>query len=174
MLRLQRKRRSRGAAYAEACVMIPVFIIIIWSYNLLYSANVARGTAMMNARSDAWEVSMEGCGMLDGGECRGDGCDEDGEVNSALSGDNSWILRILGGLFGPEVGGSSTVNYEVGTPSGANWGSREGGPLMSSGSASADIVVVCNTRRQTIWQILKQAICAVPGLGSFLDFISFC
>lgn len=162
MLRLHRKRRSRGAAYAEACVMIPVFITIIWAYHLLYNANVARGTAMMNARSAAWERSMEGCTFFEGGACEGDGCVEG---SSASEGLDSWIVDILGPLFGPPANGASTVDYNVG---GTPWG------LMSGGAASADIRLVCNTKRQTLWQILKEAICNVPGLGSFLSFISFC
>lgn len=164
MLRLQRKRRSRGAAYAEACVMIPVFITIIWSYHLLYNANVARHSSMANARSVAWENAMEGCTFFDGGSdaCVGDGCTDAEAVSSGL---DSWIIDILGPLFGPPVSGSSTVNYEVGgTPFG----------LMSGGAATAHINLVCTSKRQTLWEILKEAICNVPGLGSFLSFISFC
>jgi hypothetical protein len=144
--------------------MIPVFITIIWSYHLLYNANVARGTAMMNARSSAWELSMAGCTFLERGGCEGDGCAEGEAAGEGLSGD-SWIMDILGPIFGPNVSGASSVNYEVtGTP----WG------LMSGGAANADIQLVCNTKRQTLWQILKEALCNVPGLGSFLSFISFC
>ena len=164
MLRLQRKRRTRGAAYAEACVMIPVFITIIWSYHLLYNANVARGTSMMNARSEAWEAAMEGCGIAEGGGgCTGDGCGAEGtDAPSALP---DWVLAVMGPIFGPEVSGASSVDYEVtGTP----WG------LMSGGAASSRVTMVCNTKRQTLWQILQDAICRVPGLGSFLSFISFC
>ncbi|MFK8001401.1 MAG: hypothetical protein AB8H86_17530 [Polyangiales bacterium] len=164
MLRLQRKRRSRGAAYAEACVMIPVFITIIWAYHLLYNANVARGTAMMNARSQAWELSMAGCTFFEGGSCEGSGCADGAAVGDGLSG-SGWIMDILGPIFGPNVSGASSVDYEVG---GTPWG------LMSGGAASADVSLVCNTKRQTLWMILKEAICNVPGLGSFLDFISFC
>ena len=144
--------------------MIPVFITIIWAYHLLYNANVARGTAMMNARSDAWELSMAGCTFFEGGSCTGDGCAEGGGVEGALA-DDGWIMAILGPIFGPNVTGSSSVNYEVG---GTPWG------LMSGGSASAHVMVVCNTKRQTLWMILQEAICNVPGLGSFLDFINFC
>lgn len=145
--------------------MIPVFITIIWAYHLLYNANVARGTAMMNARSQAWELSMAGCTFFEGGSCEGSGCGEGGAVGDGLGGSNSWIMDILGPIFGPTVSGASSVDYEVG---GTPWG------LMSGGAASADVSLVCNTKRQTLWMILKEALCNVPGLGSFLDFISFC
>lgn len=164
MLRLQRKRRSRGAAYAEACVMIPVFIIIVWSYHLLYNANIARHTSMMNSRSQAWELSMAGCTFFEGGSCEGDGCGDGGGVEGALA-DDGWIMAILGPIFGPNVTGASNVAFEVG---GTPWG------MMSGGSASSRVTLVCNTKRQTLWMILKEAICNVPGLGSFLSFINFC
>ena len=107
---------------------------------------------------------MAGCTFSEGGSCEGDGCGEGGALGDGLAGD-SWIMDILGPIFGPNVSGASDVAYEVG---GTPWG------MMSGGSASSHITLVCNTKRQTLREVLKEAICNVPGLGSFLDFINFC
>ncbi len=176
MLSRHRNRRTRGAAYAEAVIMLPVFMILMWGYYLLYNGHGARRTAMAGARTSAWEASMEGCGLLDEATNTCESCgDSPGEgplapsgvFDSLTSGSMSWLGDIIGGLFGPLVGRQNNAEYD------AHFVPEDS--LRDGGTVRARMQVVCNTKRETLLGIIKQALCRSGLIGGILDFIGdFC
>ena len=179
MMIRNRAKRSRGAAYAEAIIMLPVFIVTLWGYQLLFSGHRARTAAMSQARHAAWASSMEGCGLGEDAISTCPGCD--GSSDSApgdVPGDAGaiwdrlqdipFIGGILSGLFGPMVDGSGSQTY-ASTYSGAR------SDRQKNGEARAAVHVVCNTKRETLGDIIKRALCNTPVVGALVSFIpDFC
>ena len=169
LTRNNRRGRSRGAAYAEALIMLPVFFITLWGYQLLFHGHSAKAEAAAVSRTSAWETSMAGCGLLDESDSTCSGCPaaDTSDVIGALGGEAmGWFSGILGGLFGPMVGAGAVEDYN----SGEGFSS-----LSRDGSVSASMGVVCNTKRETLISIIKQALCENPIMGPIVSYISdFC
>lgn len=164
----RRNRRTEGAAYAEAVIMLPVFFIIFTGFYVLYNANTARLDAMSVARTEAWRIASEGCPLGESSECVGDACGAIGTVTSgldaALAGTGparALLQSVLDSLLGPNTMASDTQTFA-------------GSGAFSGGSAGAAYQVVCNTQRETFMGLIKRAACAmVPtAVASYLS--SFC
>ncbi len=163
-------RDCRGAAYAEAVIVLPVLITILWGNYLIMGAGSSKLEAMNEVRRVAWEAANtpseceetsdhDGADRFDGG----------GAVTTLLG----WMsaaegIPIVGDLlsdfFGmPHIPSPSTSSYEI--P-----GAFGGG----TGTASAEYMVMCNTERKTISMMLTRAFCDLVekisggGVPSFL------
>lgn len=148
---------ERGAAYAEAVIMLPVFMAIFAGYLVLFNAHSARLETMNNVRSATWQRSVEGCGLFDADEgCTGACADRIGSISGGIASDIPIVGGMLSSLVGPIVSeGATPVSYD-GVVESANFEGSFGG-----GSATSSYQLVCNTRRQTVWDIVKAAACQI-------------
>lgn len=141
---------ERGAAYAEAVIMLPVFMAIFAGYYALFNAHSARLETMNNVRSATWQRSVEGCGLFDADEgCTGACASEIGSISGEIASDIPIVGGMLSSLVGPIVSeGRTAVDYD-------------GAAAFGGGSATSSYQLVCNTRRQTVWDIVKAAACEI-------------
>jgi len=163
-------RDTRGAAYAEAVIVLPVLITILWGNYLIMGAGSSKLEAMNEVRRVAWEAANTPSECEESSDHRGADRFGGGVVTDLTS----WMGRaesipivgdLLSDFFGvPHIPSPATSNYEI--P-----GAFGGG----SGTASAEYMVMCNTERKTISMMLSRAFCdlveRISG-GSVPSFLS--
>ena len=146
---------TRGAAYAEAVIVLPVLIGILWGNYLIFNAGSSKLEAMNDVRRVAWQAANTPDVCEETSDPSGaDTFNTGGVVTSVLGWmDSAATIPVVGdflsNFFGvPHRPSPSTVSYDI--P-----GAYGGG----TGAASAAYMVMCNTERLTISMMLKRAFC---------------
>ena len=150
-------RDQRGAAYAEALIVLPVLILIMGGNYLLLNAGVAKTTAMNSVRRDAWHTA-NGSGCDESNECPGD-CD-------TFDGGGGPVSRVMGWIQGlaniPLIGDIVENFFGVPTTVGANESFEVPGAFTGvQNTASAGYRIMCNTERKTIRMLMTEAFCGL-------------
>lgn len=164
-------RDTRGAAYAEAVIVLPVLITILWGNYLVMGAGSSKLEAMNEVRRVAWEAANTPSRCEESSDHDGADRFDGGGVVTELMGwmgeaeDIPIIGDLLADFFGvPHIPSPATSSYDI--P-----GAFGGG----TGSASAEYMVMCNTERKTISMMLSRAFCdlveKISG-GSVPSFLS--
>ncbi len=154
---------EKGAAYTEAVVMLPVYILVFALFYMVHDSAIAKTISMSESRQAGWAAAFSDCGGGDESGCpscsataegfptddgtamgslRGAVSDIGGEgiVGGALSG---VLGSLLDGLFGGQVTRYGNASYD--RPAYLGGGTVD----VSSG-----YTMVCNPERQTIGSIL--------------------
>lgn len=148
-------RDCRGAAYAEAVIVLPVLITILWGNYLIMGAGSSKLEAMNEVRRVAWEAANTPSECEETSDPDGADRFDGGGVVTTLTG---WMsaaesIPIVGDLlsdfFGlPHVPSPATADYEIPATFGGG-----------TGTSSAEYMVMCNTERKTISMMLSRAFC---------------
>ncbi len=162
-------RDTRGAAYAEAVIVLPVLITILWGNYLIMGAGSSKLEAMNDVRRVAWEASNTPSECEESSDPDGADRFDGGGVVTTLLGwmDLAQGIPIVGDFladfFGvPHVPSPASVSYEI--P-----GAFGGG----TGTSTAEYMVMCNTERKTISTMLRRAFCdLVDSFGGIPPFLS--
>jgi len=148
-------RDTRGAAYAEAVIVLPVLITILWGNYLIMGAGSSKLEAMNEVRRVAWEAANTPSECEESSDPDGaDRFDGGGAVTTLLGWmDAATSIPVVGDFlsdfFGvPHVPSPATASYDI--P-----GAFGGG----TGTSTAEYMVMCNTERKTISMMLKRAFC---------------
>ncbi|UJR83813.1 TadE/TadG family type IV pilus assembly protein [Sandaracinus amylolyticus] len=160
-------RDTRGAAYAEAVLVIPVFVLLAGGVVYLHGVHAARMDASLRARECAWAYANGGCETLPP-ECRetGGGAADDGgdpaladAVASVQEMQSSFPIPGLGStgeaIFGRTVRLSATAT-------------AQSTPLFPAPprEMEASALGVCNERERTIETVARDVFCsAVSSIG---------
>jgi hypothetical protein len=163
-------RDTRGAAYTETVLMMPVLISIFAGIGVFHAAYRGRMDAAEDARRCVWEYANggcttppPGCEAIVGGSSASPLSDPavDGharDANQAL-GDMSRIIPVpgLGGLLESILGTTTTAraSRQIQMPAWLGGATR---------TESASETVVCNERPRELEDLIRDAFCAaVPG-----------
>ncbi len=169
-------RDTRGAAFAEALVMMPAFILLFAGVGFFHHYYTARMNAAETARRCAWAYSNGGCDQVPGGCAGVVGGQDAGGAPRASSGDiaeaQTQIDRITSGVAVPGL--DSIRRAILGTATTAT--GRESVPIpdVARGGrrdATCRYTVVCNERERTLASIVRDAFCAKAnslGIGGVL------
>lgn len=159
-------RDEGGAAYAEAVVMMPVFIAMLALFGLVHHEAHQKMSTMAESRSQAWQTSNAGCNGEAVGcdSCTTVGSDEDGTVFGSIQdafgdiGSIPIVGSILQGMLDGLLGTQTTLraSASVNRPNYLGGGARD---------ASSSYTVMCNPVRQSIWGMVRDAFCGfIPFL----------
>ncbi|UJR82148.1 TadE/TadG family type IV pilus assembly protein [Sandaracinus amylolyticus] len=161
-------RDTRGAAYAEVVLMMPVFISLFAGIGFFHHFYMARMDAAAEARRCAWAYANGGCDQVPAG-CEGVVGGAGGgaesrtsrpEVNSGIADaregvaqmDRDMPLSASRRIYEAILGSSTTArgSESVPMPDWVGGGSRD---------ARCGYTVVCNEREQTLGGLIREAFC---------------
>jgi hypothetical protein len=159
-------RDQRGAAYAEAVVMLPVYLAMFALFGLVHNEAHQKMETLAQSRSNAWQRSNGGCEGEDEScpSCMAvEGSDDGtvyGDIDGAINGVGeipivgSILEGMLDGLFGSQTTVRASATIE--RPRLLGGGSR---------TATSSYTVLCNPVRTSVWEMLRNAFCGfVPFL----------
>lgn len=159
-------RDQRGAAYAEAVIMLPVYLAMFALFGLVHNEAHQKMETLAQSRSAAWQRSNAGCEGEDEScpSCMGvEGADDGtvyGDIDGAINGVGevpivgSILEGMLDGLFGSQTTLRASATIE--RPRLLGGGSR---------NATSSYTVLCNPVRTSVWEMLRNAFCGfVPFL----------
>jgi hypothetical protein len=151
---------SRGAASAEAVVVLPVFIIIFASVLYVRSQVLSRQAAETKARACAWAFSTNNCGAIP------PGCEDivrkvDGAAGVVDEIEKD-LLSARGGLVGPVVAKviEPALKCAFGSALDANTKQSYQRPSLYGGgtaTASGSYHLACNLAHETLIEVANDA-----------------
>ncbi|MDQ3031891.1 MAG: hypothetical protein M3Y87_05690 [Myxococcota bacterium] len=162
---------TRGAAYTEVIIMMPVFISLFVGIGFFHEYYLARMNAATEARRCAWAYSNGGCDQVPdgcagvirgtgGAESRGSSPaveDHTGDVRDGVAElDREMPMSASRRIMEAILGSSTTArgSEPVQLPDWVGGGSRE---------ATCGYTVVCNEREHTLQSLVREAFCNKAG-----------
>lgn len=157
---------ERGAAYAEAVIMLPVYILVFALFYMVHDAAIAKTVSMSEARQAGWTAAFDDCGEGDSSDGACTSCSDvtdDGTIFGELTGELSGgeglggallgaIEPLITGIFGGQVTRTGTADYTR--------------PVYLGGATvtvSSNYTMVCNPERMTLASILSGVWDSITG-----------
>lgn len=172
-------RDTRGAAYTEAVIVIPVFILLWAAVIHVGGSFQAKSVASQTARRCAWAYANGGCDDVPEG-CEGvvGGADrqfDDGDIDDVAGDDGQKIRDGVQQISDPiddSIGeipvAGDIIHAIVGTATTATAGVPVKRPKVLGGQRqrlTTSYTVMCNEREKTLGSIVTGAFCSLTGIG---------